>query len=141
MALRTNQLAFLAKRIEPGIQTDKQAAEACKLAIGTVWNWKSREPEFKAAYMRLFEEPLEFAMQAGKDLQALSYRARYRALTSVDRRLAFRAAQDTDDRWGQPKTQEVGVHWSPEIAGLMEEYERLGEEGTKAEEAGGNGSG
>lgn len=124
MALRTNQLEFLAKRIEPGMKTDKQAAEACKLSIGTVWNWKSREPEFKEAYMRLFTEPLEFAMQAGKDLAALSYRARFRALVSRDKHLAFKAAQDTDDRWGRPKTQEVGVHWSPEIGRLMDEYDK-----------------
>lgn len=105
------------------MRTDKAAAEACKIPYGTVRNWKCNEPEYAEAYRRLFEEPLEFAMQAGKDLAALSYRARFRALTSRDKQLAFRAAQDTDDRWGRPKTQEVGVHWSPEISRLMDEYE------------------
>lgn len=124
MALTTNQLEFLAKRVEPKIRTDRQAADALGIAVRTVWNWKSSKPEFKEAYMRLFTEPLEFAMQAGKDLAALSFRARMQALTSHDKHLAFRAAQDTDDRWGRPKTQEVGVHWSPEISRLMDEYDK-----------------
>lgn len=128
MTLSTNQLAFLAKRIEPGILTDKQAALELKFKPKTVYTWKRRSPEFKQACKRLNEDLVEFAVQANKGLAGLSYRARYNALVSRDKRLALDAAKDTDDRWGRPKTQEVGVHWSPEISRLMDEYEAKEEE-------------
>lgn len=127
MALSTNQLMFLAKRMEPGMDTDKKAAEACKLKVGTVYGWKATCPEYVEAYDRMGEDKYEFARQAGRDLLGLSYRARYRALASKDKRLAFRAAQDTDDRFGLPKSQDLEVSWSPGMEKLWQDAEKEGE--------------
>lgn len=124
MSLTGQQLRFLAER--PLCKTDCEAAKRVGVRPPRVSEWK-RNPEFRAAYERALQEPVEMAR---KILEAHLMRAAQVFVEGLDLRhypWRLKAAVEIADRAGLVKGQAVAMEVSPELAELLGNVE--GEDG------------